>query len=140
MPPSAASKRPTRELTAPLKAPRLCPNSSVSSSVSGSAPQLTDTNGRDARRLFKWTVRATSSLPVPLSPLINTGLSLAATRATIETTSTISGLSPTMCGMPSRRVITSLSAWFSRRRSFFSAALPMTWTSSALRQGLATKS
>ena len=45
MPPSAALKRPSRRLTAPVKAPRSWPNSSASSSVSGNAAQLTAMNG-----------------------------------------------------------------------------------------------
>src|SRR6266403_802204 len=94
VPPLAASKRPTREVTAPLNAPLRWPNSSVSSSVSGSAPQLIDTNGRPARLLRRWMVRATSSLPVPLSPWISTGLSVAATRPITPSTSFTAGLSP----------------------------------------------
>ena len=42
-------------------------------SVSGIAAQLTATNGRDLRGLKSWSVRATNSLPVPLSPVMSTG-------------------------------------------------------------------
>ena len=70
MPPWASSKRPSRRATAPVKAPFTWPKSSLSSSSSGMAPQLTATNGRSARRLLQWIARATSSLPVPLSPVI----------------------------------------------------------------------
>ena len=44
--------------------------------LSGSAPQSTGTNGPAARGLFRRIARATSSLPVPLSPWISTWLSL----------------------------------------------------------------
>jgi len=43
------------------------------------APQLTAMNGPFARLLLKWIARATSSLPVPLLPLISTVPSVAAT-------------------------------------------------------------
>jgi hypothetical protein len=71
-------KRPSRRLTAPVNAPRSCPNSSASSSVSGNAAQLTAMNGFDGRALRSCSVRAISSLPVPLSPVISTGASLCA--------------------------------------------------------------
>ncbi len=140
MPPLAASNRPMREAMAPLNAPFLWPNSSLSSSESGSAPQLIDTNGRWARRDCRWMLRATSSLPVPLSPCTSTGLSLTATRVMMASTSRISGLCPTTTGSPSRRFTTSLSAEFSRRSAFFSAALATTSRSSAFLHGLAMKS
>ena len=37
---------------------------------------------RSARRLLQWSARATISLPVPLSPVIRTVLSVSATRST----------------------------------------------------------
>ncbi len=52
------------------------PNSSLSSSPSGMAVQLIGTKGRSARFPVKWIVRATTSLPVPLSPVIRTLLRL----------------------------------------------------------------
>ena len=58
---------------APVNAPRAWPKSSDSSSVSVSAPQLIGTNGARARRPCAWIARATSSLPVPLSPMMSTG-------------------------------------------------------------------
>ena len=57
-----------RFFSAPVKAPRSCPNSSASRRVSVSAPQLTATNGRGPGALRSCSMRATSSLPVPLSP------------------------------------------------------------------------
>ena len=44
--------------------------------VSVIAAQLIATKGRSARRLLPWIARATSSLPVPLSPVIKTVESL----------------------------------------------------------------
>ena len=140
VPPLAASNRPTREAMAPLKAPFLWPNSSLSSSVSGSAPQLIDTKGRAARDDCRWMLRATSSLPVPLSPCTSTGLSLPATRVITASTSRISALAPTTFGSPSRRMMTSFSAEFSRRSAFFSKALATTSRSSAFLHGLVMKS
>ena len=84
-------------------------------------------------------LRATSSLPVPLSPCTSTGLSLAATRVIMASTSRISALSPTIVGQPVPAVMTSLSAEFSRRSAFFSAALATTSRSSAFLHGLANE-
>ena len=56
-----------------MKAPRSWPNSSLSSSVSGSAAQLTGDERPLARAAARqWSARATSSLPVPLSPRMST--------------------------------------------------------------------
>ena len=57
---------------APVKAPFSWPNSSLSSSVSGIAAQLTATNGLSRRGPVTWMARATSSLPVPVSPRMST--------------------------------------------------------------------
>ena len=75
MPPRASSNRPFLSTTAPVKAPRTWPNSSDSRSPSGSAPQLTGTNARAERGPWRWMARATSSLPVPVSPVTSTGAS-----------------------------------------------------------------
>ena len=45
------------------------------------APQFTGTNGFSRRRLIACTVPATSSLPVPVSPITSTGTSVGATLA-----------------------------------------------------------
>ncbi len=45
------------------------------------APQLTARNGNDARALFSWIVRATTSLPLPDSPVRKTVALVGATRA-----------------------------------------------------------
>ena len=69
----ASSKQPARRSAAPVNAPFSWPKISLSISVSGIAAQFTATNGRDLRGLRSCSVRATSSLPVPLSPVISTG-------------------------------------------------------------------
>ena len=72
MPPWASSNWPSRRAWAPVNAPFSWPNSSDSISVSGMAATLTATNGCALRSLRWWMARATSSLPVPLSPVIST--------------------------------------------------------------------
>ena len=73
---SPCSRRPTRSRTAPVNAPRTCPKSSLSRSSPGSAAQLTATNGPPLRGEWAWSARATTSLPVPLSPVMRTFASL----------------------------------------------------------------
>ena len=70
VPPSAVSKVPRLRAAAPVNAPFSCPNSSLSSSVSVRAAHETATNGARWRGLRAWMARASSSLPVPLSPRI----------------------------------------------------------------------
>ena len=79
MPPSANSKTPTRRRSAPVKAPRSWPKNSLSSKVGATALQSTATKSLGARWLSLWTSRATSSLPVPVSPVIKTDTSAVAT-------------------------------------------------------------
>ena len=55
-----------------MNAPFSWPNSSLSSSVSGMAAQFTATKGPRTRSLSSWITRASSSLPVPLSPWMST--------------------------------------------------------------------
>jgi len=62
-----------------VNAPRSWPNSSEAISVPGSAAQLTVISARSARRERRWMARATSSLPVPVSPVMSTVESVAAT-------------------------------------------------------------
>ena len=95
MPPWASSNRPGFWRSAPVKAPFSWPNSSLSSSGSGSAAQLTATSGpRPRSASASWRAWATSSLPVPVSPVIRTVQAEAATRATRAKTSRIRGLWP----------------------------------------------
>ena len=79
VPPSASAKRPFLVEVAPVNAPRTCPNSSDSSSVSGMAAQLTLMSGMSRCALRAWMARATSSLPVPVSPVTSTVLRDSAT-------------------------------------------------------------
>ena len=73
VPPSASSKSPGLLSVAPVNAPRMWPNSSLSKSVSTTAEQLTVTNRRSRRGPILCSARATSSLPVPVSPVIERG-------------------------------------------------------------------
>ena len=74
MPPWARANRPFLFATAPVNAPRTCPKSSDSSSVSGIAAQFTRISGMARCALRSWMARATSSLPVPVSPVMSTVL------------------------------------------------------------------
>ncbi len=60
------------------------------------AAQFTTSSGPSLRRLRAWMARATSSLPVPVSPQISTPASVGATFSMKLWTARISGLSPTM--------------------------------------------
>jgi len=60
------------------------------------APQLTLTRGRERRALRLCTARATSSLPVPVSPTISTVVSVGATRSIMRTTTLSAALAPTI--------------------------------------------
>ena len=62
----------------------------------GSAPQLSATNGRSRRSEWKCTARATSSLPVPDSPVMRTVLVVRAMVSTRPNTSSIAWLRPMM--------------------------------------------
>ena len=75
MPPSASAKRPflfaVRAGEGALARGRTARDSS---SVSGIAAQFTLTNGTSRSALRSWIARATSSLPVPVSPVMSTVL------------------------------------------------------------------
>ena len=60
------------------------------------AAQLTGTNGRSPRLLFAWMALATSSLPVPLSPVMSTVASVGATLTMRPSTSRTACERPTM--------------------------------------------
>ncbi len=92
----AASKIPRLSLVAPVNEPFTCPNSSDSSSVTVSAPQSTAKKRSCFLGLRLWIARATSSLPVPVSPMISTVLDVVATLRRFRYTSCIVGLEPTM--------------------------------------------
>ena len=86
------------------------------------APQFTVTNLRRTRTLFEWMARATSSLPVPLSPVTSTLLSLDAAWRMTRKVSRISGLLPMMFWNEYRVSIWVRSATFSRSSLRFSSA------------------
>ena len=85
MPPSASSNLPRRSDVAPVNEPFSWPNSSVSISSVGIAAQFTFTNGPAANGLALWMCAASSSLPVPDSPISSTR---ASERAAIDACST----------------------------------------------------
>ena len=80
--------------------------------------------------------RATSSLPVPLSPKISTAESVGATRSTIRSTSCMRGLAVRMPPKGSAPGSRARRATLSRRSWPFSAALRMMTSSSSIRVGL----
>ena len=80
VPPLARSKKPRCWRSAPVKLPFSWPKISLSIRFGEIAPQLTARNGLLRRRLRSWTVRATTSLPVPLSPVMKTETAVPATR------------------------------------------------------------
>ena len=94
MPPLAVSSSPGLSRIAPVNAPFTWPNISDSSSVSGSAAQLIATSGRLERRLCWWMNWAMSSLPDPLSPVMNAEASVGATRRASAMTSRNTGAAP----------------------------------------------
>ncbi|MNN49137.1 hypothetical protein D3C81_1636460 [compost metagenome] len=96
MPPSAASTRPARPALAPVNAPFSWPNSSDSIRLSGMAAQFTEIIGAFARFDRLCSARATSSLPVPDSPWINTLESVGATLRILLYRSCIGGQEPMM--------------------------------------------
>ncbi len=95
MPPSATSNFPFLRYCAPVNAPFSWPNNSLSSSVSVRAPQWITTMGINRRGLDEWIARATTSFPVPLSPVISTVASVEATIPISSSTRFIPALLPT---------------------------------------------
>ncbi len=69
--------------------PFSCPNSSDSIRSFGIAPVCTGTNGPALRDERSWTARATSSLPVPVSPTMSTVASVCATAVMLSNTACI---------------------------------------------------
>ena len=87
--------------TAPAR-PKLWPNISRSSWASSSPPQTTSVNGRSARGLAAWIARAIVDLPVPCSPMMTTGVRVAAAVRAISTDWRSPGAAPTI-GMTADR-------------------------------------
>ena len=139
MPPCAASKRPSRAVAAPVNAPFSWPNSSASRIDSGIAAQLTATNGPFARALFSWSARASSSLPVPLSPSSSTVASLGAACMTMSIVRRHASELP----MIARRRFSAswaLRLRFSTSSDCFSSALRTIFTTCVRLSGFVTKS
>ena len=95
VPPLASSNMPFFRLTAPVKAPFSYPNSSLSSRFSGTPPMFIATNGPSLAADQAWISRATTSLPVPLSPVMRTVALEGAIFLTISLMCIIGALSPT---------------------------------------------
>ena len=81
-----------------VKAPFTCPKSVDSSKSGGSDPLLTATNIWSARGELAWMALATSSFPVPVSPVIRMVERLEATWATRSSMRTMRSLLPMMLG------------------------------------------
>ena len=99
MPPLASSNNPVLSDNAVVKAPRRCPKSSLSIKSSGSAPQSTATNFPRHLSLSSWTALATSSFPLPDSPVIKTAPETLAAALTLSRNICISSLFPIMLGI-----------------------------------------
>ncbi len=117
MPESAVTNFPICLRTAPVKLPFSWPKSSDSISSSGMAAQLTCTSCRSRRAEARWRARATSSLPVPLSPVISTVALVGAALSMVSRSLRIAAAAPIRVSgsTPSER--------FSARRRALSTAL-----------------
>jgi hypothetical protein len=135
VPSPAETRMPERSDWAPVKAPFTWPKSSLSSTPSFSAAQLTGRKGAPARVLRRWSARATSSLPVPLSPVMRTVVRLGATFSTRPHTAFIAWLSPTH-SPPRPPLRERRSCRFSSRSPRFSRAFWTSSFSSSLSNGL----
>ena len=116
VPPLANSNLPKRCWVAPVKAPFSWPNNSEVIRSRGIAAQFTLTNAREARFDRRWMARATSSLPVPVSPVIRTVESVGATLEMRERTDFKAEEVPTISSNIEALSISSRRAMFSRRR------------------------
>ena len=74
----------------------MCPNSSLSISSEGIAAQFTSTKALSCRGEASCSARATSSFPVPFSPVISTRAAVGPTLVTSSRTCWSAGLSPTI--------------------------------------------
>jgi hypothetical protein len=92
----ACSNFPARSAVAPVNEPFMWPNSSLSISSPGIAAQLTSTNVFLARSEWRCKALATSSLPVPFSPVISTRPGVAPTFLILSTNARIAPESPTI--------------------------------------------
>ena len=94
MPPDASSNLPICCLMAPVNAPFSWPKSVLSIRFSGIAARFTATNGAPGSPACRWMRRASSSLPVPLSPRTSTVAGRLAMRCTRSTISRVTRLAP----------------------------------------------
>ena len=122
VPVPATSNRPGLRSIAPVKAPFSWPKSSLSTRFSGMAAQFTATKGCVAWGEPRWIARATSSLPVPLSPWMTRGRSEAAARSTVSRTDFMAGSWVTKPSTGCWRSSRTRRAAFSRRSRAFSPA------------------
>ncbi len=135
VPPAAFSNAPRRSRSAPVNAPRSWPNNSLSTSCSGNAALFTATSGVFAPGPSRCSSRATSSLPVPLSPTISTLLGIGATRAIASRSARIGALSPMSDVSPSKRDRSVRSSFTSRPRD---TAFSISWTTRSIGSALST--
>ena len=103
MPPSASSKRPIRSALASVNAPFTWPNISLSNTPSLSPPRFTVTMGLPVRGELACSHSATSSFPVPCSPVMTTFAPDGPTRSMSRSTGCIAGAVAMISGRPSRR-------------------------------------
>ena len=92
VPPSASSKQPGAARSAPVKAPSRGRRARSRAASRGSRAQLMRTKGPAARALARWISAATTSLPVPVSPVMSTVTSLRAARRARSKTSRVAGV------------------------------------------------
>ena len=95
MPSWASSKRPGRSAVAPVKAPLRVTEQLALEQLLGMAAQLIAVKPRSGRGLMRWIARASTSLPVPLSPVISTVVVWRATRLASSSRSRMARLSAT---------------------------------------------
>ncbi len=89
-----------RRCSAPVNAPRSCPKSSLSTSPAAIAPQFSLIMARSRRGLSVWMALATSSFPVPVSPVSRIVESVAATSRTVSSNSRRVVSRPTISSKP----------------------------------------
>ncbi len=111
VPPCASSNLPMPRAMAPVKAPFSWPNNSLSISSRGIAAMLRATNGLSLRRPKSCRARATSSLPVPDSPLTSAVMSVFTRRPMTRNTSCIAGERPTIGSASSAAAAGTASGW-----------------------------
>ncbi len=113
VPPFANSNRPMRRWYAPVNAPFSWPNNSEAISEGARAVQFTLTKARSERGECLWMARATSSLPVPVSPVMRTVESVGATFSIRDNTAFKAGEVPTISSNIDTRSTSSRNAMFS---------------------------